>query len=155
MKTKITLRWDRQAWMAALAVVCACERPIDERHLPGPEQGLETRTQPAGVAERPAPPPPLSAQGPPRAPLRAASTAPSAATDDALIAAAIRQALSREEDLSYGARTVGIQVEDGAVTLRGRLRDGAEKARVAALVLKTRQVRSVTDKTEIEPFPQN
>lgn len=139
-------------WMAG-----ACERPIDERHLPLPEKGVDSRNQPAGVAERPSlPPSPLSALAPPRVPASTVSAAPLGAPgDDALIAAAIRQALSREEDLSYAARTVHVQVDDGAVTLHGRVKDAREKARVAALVLKMKQVRSVTDKTEVEPFPQN
>lgn len=45
-------------------------------------------------------------------------------------AASIRQALSTANGLSAGARNVNVAVEQGRVTLRGRVENAVEKARV-------------------------
>lgn len=130
--------------------------PIDERHLPSPERAAETRRLPAGQAERPVAAPlsaPLPASG--AGASEALLTPTQALPTDLLLAASIRATLANDESLSYAARHVAVEVDRGAVTLRGPVESAADKARVAALVLKMRQVRSVTDKTEVRPEPRN
>lgn len=62
----------------------------------------------------------------------------------------IRQAVVGEEGLSSSARNVKIITKDGAVTLRGPVKDAAEKDRVAALARSVAGDGRVDDQLEVE-----
>lgn len=62
----------------------------------------------------------------------------------------IRQAVVGEDGLSSNAKNVKIITKDGAVTLRGPVKDAAEKARVAALARGVAGESRVDDQLEIE-----
>ena len=62
----------------------------------------------------------------------------------------IRQAVVADDTLSSNAKNVKIITKDGAVTLRGPVKDEAEKARVVEMAQRVAGTAPVTDELEIE-----
>lgn len=62
----------------------------------------------------------------------------------------IREAVVADEALSSNARNVKIITKDGAVTLRGPVKDAAEKARVVAIARNVAGQAPVADQLEVE-----
>jgi osmotically-inducible protein OsmY len=81
-------------------------------------------------------------------PQHAASQVHSSA--DAQLLASVRQAIANDNGLSDAGRHVNVIVEDGAVVLRGPVKDDTEKARIDALVRKVNGVKEVTNELDVK-----
>lgn len=68
---------------------------------------------------------------------------------DVTVLAAIRRAITKDDAISITGHNVKIIVKGGAATLRGPVKDAAEKARIAEIARKTEGVASVDDQLEI------
>ena len=68
---------------------------------------------------------------------------------------AIRKAIVDNDKLSVNAQNVKIITVDGVVTLRGPVKDAAEKSTIAAAAARAPGVKRVDDQLEIEGAPQN
>jgi osmotically-inducible protein OsmY len=68
---------------------------------------------------------------------------------DALLIAEVKSSLTAEDPDS--AATVGVAARDGVVTLRGRVRDAATKARLDRAARKSSGVVRVVDQLKIDP----
>ena len=63
--------------------------------------------------------------------------------------AAVRRAITKDDALSTNAHNVKIIIDSGVVTLRGPVKDEAEKTRVAAIVGKVEGVTKVDNQLEV------
>lgn len=72
------------------------------------------------------------------------------ARTDRELAAAVRQAILRDNSLSTYAHNVKIIVKDGSLTLRGPVRSGDEKVKVADLARQAAGTEKVNDQMSIE-----
>jgi osmotically-inducible protein OsmY len=68
---------------------------------------------------------------------------------DALVLGTVKATLTGEDPDS--AATVAVAVQDGVVTLRGRVHDAATRARLAAAARRTTGVKRVVDELRIDP----
>jgi BON domain-containing protein len=93
------------------------------------------------------PQPPTIEQGPGLTPMDQGTSA-----DDVKITQAIRQALTSTQGLSVDARNVKIITRDGNVTLRGQVRDQAERDKVVAAAKRTAGVKSVDETLQTQPM---
>jgi osmotically-inducible protein OsmY len=75
--------------------------------------------------------------------------APTAVLKDGLLVAEVKGALVAADPDS--AATVGVAARDGVVTLRGRVRDAATKARLLAAARKNSGVVRVVDRLRVDP----
>ncbi len=67
---------------------------------------------------------------------------------DIAITQTIRKAVTSHSDLSVDAQNVKIITQDGVVTLRGPVKNAAEKATIASLSMKTEGVKRVDNQLE-------
>jgi osmotically-inducible protein OsmY len=70
--------------------------------------------------------------------------------EDVRVTQTVRQALTKNDQLSINAQNVKVITRDGVVTLRGPVKDAREKARVVAAAKATAGVKRVDDQLEIE-----
>lgn len=69
-------------------------------------------------------------------------------SEDAKVQASVRRAIANDTSLSDAGHQVVVIVSDGAVVLRGRVKDDAEKSRIDALVRKVAGVKEVTNELD-------
>ena len=82
-----------------------------------------------------------------------ATKTPQAQTDQAQdreLLAAVRRAIVGDKSLSTMAHNVKILVEGGAVTLRGPVKNGDEKAKVESLVKQTKGITSADNQLDVK-----
>jgi hyperosmotically inducible periplasmic protein len=72
------------------------------------------------------------------------------AKSDRDLAAAVRKAITQDKSLSTYAHNVNVVVRDGAVTLRGPVRSGDEKTKVAELARQTAGSEKIDDQMSIK-----
>ena len=72
------------------------------------------------------------------------------AKSDRDLAAAVRKAITQDKSLSTYAHNVKVVVRDGAVTLRGPVRSGDEKTKVAELARQTAGSEKIDDQMSIK-----
>jgi osmotically-inducible protein OsmY len=72
------------------------------------------------------------------------------AKSDRDLAAAVRKAITQDKSLSTYAHNVKVVVRDGAVTLRGPVRSGDEKTKVAELARQTAASEKIDDQMSIK-----
>ena len=72
------------------------------------------------------------------------------AKSDRDLAAAVRKAITEDKSLSTYAHNVKVVVRDGAVTLRGPVRSGDEKTKVAELARQTAGSEKIDDQMSIK-----
>ena len=90
----------------------------------------------------------------------AVQEAPLTATDqgtspeDVLITQSVRQALTDNRGLSTEAQTVTVTTHNGAVTLRGQVKNAEERLAVALAAQRTAGVRRVDDQLQLDAKPQ-
>src|SRR3954470_11016988 len=72
------------------------------------------------------------------------------AKSDVNLAAAVRKAITQDKSLSTYAHNVKVVVRDGAVTLRGPVRSGDEKTKVAELARQTAGSEKIDDQMSIK-----
>ncbi|PXV61288.1 BON domain-containing protein [Dyella jiangningensis] len=70
-------------------------------------------------------------------------------SQDAQLQASVRRAIADDTSLSDAGHRVLVIVSDGAVVLRGPVKDDAEKSRIDALVRKVSGVKEVTDELDV------
>lgn len=70
--------------------------------------------------------------------------------EDVRVTQTLRQALTKNEQLSVNAQNVKVITRDGVVTLRGPVKDAREKATVVAAAKATAGVKRVDDQLEIQ-----
>ncbi|WP_019467482.1 BON domain-containing protein [Dyella japonica] len=70
-------------------------------------------------------------------------------SEDAQLQASVRQAIANDASLSDAGHHVMVIVSDGAVVLRGPVRNDAEKSRIDALVRKVTGVKEVTNEIDV------
>lgn len=95
---------------------------------------------PAVAWQNPPPPPP---------PHQAASQIHSSA--DAQLQASVRKAIANDTSLSDAGHQVTVIVSDGAVVLRGPVKDDTEKTRIDTLVRQVGGVKEVTNELDVRP----
>ena len=71
--------------------------------------------------------------------------------EDVRITQSVRQALTSSDTLSVDARNVKIITRDGVVTLRGQVKNEAEKSAVAMAAKRTAGVKRVDDQLSLDP----
>nr|WP_199040605.1 BON domain-containing protein [Dyella sp. ASV24] len=69
---------------------------------------------------------------------------------DAQLQASVRRAIANDASLSDLGHQVVVIVSDGAVVLRGRVKDDAEKSRIDSLVRNVNGVKEVTDELDVK-----
>ena len=72
------------------------------------------------------------------------------AKSDRDLAAAVRKAITQDKSLSTYAHNVKVVVRDGSVTLRGPVRSGDEKTKVAELARQTAGSEKIDDQMSIK-----
>jgi len=72
------------------------------------------------------------------------------AKSDRDLAAAVRKAITQDKSLSTYAHNVKVVVHDGSVTLRGPVRSGDEKTKVAELARQTAGSEKIDDQMSIK-----
>lgn len=72
------------------------------------------------------------------------------ASDDRSLLASVRQAVVEEESLSVMAHNIKIMVQDGLVTLRGPVKNTAEKAKIETLAQGVAGVSKVDNQLDIK-----
>lgn len=82
-------------------------------------------------------------------PQEAASQVHSSA--DAQLQAAVRKALANDASLSDAGHHVEVIVSDGAVVLRGAVKDDTESLRVETVARQTSGVKEVTNELDVKP----
>ena len=70
--------------------------------------------------------------------------------EDVRVTQSLRQALTKNDQLSVNGQNVKIITRDGVVTLRGPVKDAKEKAAIAAAAKATAGVKRVDDQLEIQ-----
>lgn len=90
----------------------------------------------------------MAFQAVPAPPHQAASQIHS--SEDAQLQASVRRAIANDAGLSDAGHHVLVIVADGAVVLRGPVKDDAEKSRIDALVRKVGGVKEVTDELDVK-----
>ncbi|GAB2793039.1 BON domain-containing protein [Dyella kyungheensis] len=95
--------------------------------------------------------PAVAWQNPPPAPPphQAASQIHSSA--DAQLQASVRKAIANDASLSDAGHQVAVIVSDGAVVLRGPVKDDTEKTRIDTLVRQVGGVKEVTNELDVRP----
>lgn len=78
------------------------------------------------------------------------STAQSNDQDDIKLAAAVRKAVTGDTSLSTLGHNVKILAANGSVTLRGPVKDDAEKAKVESTVRSVNGVQQVTNELDVK-----
>jgi len=71
-------------------------------------------------------------------------------SEDAQLQASVRRAIANDASLSEAGHHVTVIVADGAVVLRGPVKDDAEKSRIDTLVRKVSGVKEVTDEIDVK-----
>lgn len=72
---------------------------------------------------------------------------------DAQLQASVRRAIANDASLSDDARHATVIVSDGAVVLRGKVKDDTEKGRVDTLVRQVGGVKEVTNELDVRRQP--
>jgi len=70
--------------------------------------------------------------------------------EDVRVTQTVRQALTKNDQLSINAQNVKVITRDGVVTLRGPVKDARERAAVVAAAKGTAGVKRVDDQLEIQ-----
>lgn len=81
----------------------------------------------------------------------ATSSSQSNSDSDVKLAAAVRRSLTKDSSLSVSGHNVKVMARNGAVTLRGPVKDDDERARIEARVRSVEGVSDVTNELEIKP----
>jgi osmotically-inducible protein OsmY len=71
-------------------------------------------------------------------------------SEDAQLQASVRRAIANDASLSDAGHHITVIVADGAVVLRGPVKDDAEKSRIDALVRKVGGVKEVTNEIDVK-----
>lgn len=69
---------------------------------------------------------------------------------DAQLQASVRRAIANDASLSDTGHQLVVIVSDGAVVLRGRVKDDAEKSRIDTLVRNVNGVKELTDELDVQ-----
>jgi hypothetical protein len=99
------------------------------------------------TAQNEEPQPPTMEQGPGLTPMDQGSS-----PSDVKITQEIRRALTSTQGFSVDARNVKIITRDGAVTLRGQVKDDSERAAVVAAAKRTPGVTHVDQDLQLQPM---
>lgn len=70
---------------------------------------------------------------------------------DAQLQASVRKAIANDALLSDAGHQVTVIVSDGAVVLRGPVKDDTEKSRIDTLVRQVHGVKEVTNELDVKP----
>ena len=72
---------------------------------------------------------------------------------DAQLQASVRRAIANDASLSDDARHATVIVSDGAVVLRGKVKDDTEKGRIDTLVRQVGGVKEATNELDVKRQP--
>jgi osmotically-inducible protein OsmY len=70
---------------------------------------------------------------------------------DAQLQASVRKAIANDKSLSDAGHHVNVIVSDGAVVLRGPVKDDTEKSRIDTLVRQVGGVKELTNELDVKP----